>query len=371
MKRYNISSSGFILHLKYFLVKYIIFVKYINNIYESKGAQKMDLLQMKYIVAIAESESMTQAAERLNVSQSALSLSYKRLQDELGIPLFRRQGRRLQLTDAGTFFCRNASMILGQVDKLAYDMSTLRGSGISTVVYTSEAGDFTNESRLLYQKLFPERDVVEVRETTRETLESLRRGRAAFAITYEDNTDDFLTSELLLEEPMYAFLSARSPLAEHRELSMEQLRSLPLISQREEYTVAQIMRRFYTHSSTMPGRTFFVGDPESITMQVYNGVGITFVPESVVNFWHKVAFPMAKGTRMIPMSNRICQRRLFLTYPQAGLFPDETSYYMEYIRRFSKFVRENRSFPTLPELQGFFAVDWPDFSAMKQPALGL
>ena len=51
----------------------------------------MDLLQLKYVVAIAESDSVTQAAERLHVSQSALSLSYKRLQEELGVQLFRRQ----------------------------------------------------------------------------------------------------------------------------------------------------------------------------------------------------------------------------------------------------------------------------------------
>ena len=57
----------------------------------------MDLLQLKYVVAIAESDSVTQAAERLHVSQSALSLSYKRLQEELGVQLFRRQGRRLVL----------------------------------------------------------------------------------------------------------------------------------------------------------------------------------------------------------------------------------------------------------------------------------
>lgn len=325
----------------------------------------MDLLQLKYVVAIAESDSVTQAAERLHVSQSALSLSYKRLQEELGVQLFRRQGRRLVLTDAGTFFYRNASLILGQLDKLAYDMSTIRGSVASSITYTSEAGDFTNESRILYYKCFPEREVVELRETTRETLESLRRGRASFAVTYEDNTDDFLNSEFLLEEPMYAFVNAGSRLAEYKELSMEQLRSLPLISQREEYTVAQIMRRFYTHSSTMPGRTYYVGDPESMTMQVYNDVGITFIPESVVHFWSKASFPMAPGTRMIPMSNKICQRRLYLTYPQTGLFSEETAHYMEYIRHFAAYVRAYRSFPTLPELLSYFEKAWKDFSAIK------
>ena len=330
----------------------------------------MDLLQLKYVVAIAESDSVTQAAERLHISQSALSLSYKRLQEELGVQLFQRQGRRLVLTDAGTFFCRTASMILGHIDKLTYDMSTIRGATASTITYTSEAGDFTNESRILYSKFFPEREVVELRETTRETLESLRRGRAAFAITYEDNTDDFLSSELLLEEPMYAFVNASSQLAGYEELSMEQLRSLTLISQRQDYTVAQIMRRFYTHSSTMPGRVYYVGDPESMTMQVYNDVGITFIPESVVHFWGKSDFPMAPGTRMIPMSNKICQRKLFLTYPQTGLFTEEASHYMNYLRHYSALTQRLRSFPTRSELLNYLSAFWPEFSGMKPPAPG-
>ena len=67
--------SGLIIHLKYLFVQYIIFLKYINNIYGLRCDLEMDLLQLKYVVAIAESDSVTQAAERLHVSQSALSLS--------------------------------------------------------------------------------------------------------------------------------------------------------------------------------------------------------------------------------------------------------------------------------------------------------
>lgn len=156
-----------------------------------------------------------------------------------------------------------------------------------------------------------------------------------------------------------------SRLAEYTALSMEQLRSLPLISQREEYTVAQIMRRFYTHSSTIPGRTYYVGDPESMTMQVYNDVGVTFIPESVVHFWNKASFPMAPGTRMIPMSNKICQRRLYLTYPQTGLFSEETAIIWSISGTLPPMSAPTAAFPRCRSCCSYFRKAWKDFPCHK------
>ena len=121
----------------------------------------------------------------------------------------------------------------------------------------------------------------------------------------------------------------------------------------------------------MPGRVYYVGDPESMTMQVYNDVGITFIPKSVVHFWGKSDFPMAPSTRMIPMSNKICQRRLFLTYPQVGLFTEEISHYIDYLRHYSALTQRLRSFPARSELLNYLSNHWPGFSDMKLSAPGL
>lgn len=78
----------------------------------------MDYLQMLYFITIANSDSMTKAAEKLCLSQSTLSLSYRKLEAELGVTLFRKEGRRLVLTPAGEVFCAEAKNILDQVDDL-------------------------------------------------------------------------------------------------------------------------------------------------------------------------------------------------------------------------------------------------------------
>lgn len=63
----------------------------------------MDLLQLRYFIAVAETEHVTHAAESLNVAQPALMTTIKKLEKEIGFPLFERKGREL--------LCRNAANI--------------------------------------------------------------------------------------------------------------------------------------------------------------------------------------------------------------------------------------------------------------------
>jgi LysR family transcriptional activator of nhaA len=79
---------------------------------------------LRYFHAIAQAKSLTRAAERLHVSQSALSIQLRQLEDRLGHPLFERRGRRLELTEAGRLALDYAETIFSAGDEL---VSTLRG----------------------------------------------------------------------------------------------------------------------------------------------------------------------------------------------------------------------------------------------------
>lgn len=79
---------------------------------------------LRYFWAIAHEGTLTQAAERLNVSQSALSVQLKKLEDQLGYPLFEREGRGLRLTEAGRIALDYADTVFQAGEEL---VSTLRG----------------------------------------------------------------------------------------------------------------------------------------------------------------------------------------------------------------------------------------------------
>lgn len=85
----------------------IIFTKYDQST-DQEGMDRMDSLQISYFLKVAETEHMTNAAKALHVSQPALSRSIRMLEEDLGVKLFDRLGRRLVLNDNGRRFYASA-----------------------------------------------------------------------------------------------------------------------------------------------------------------------------------------------------------------------------------------------------------------------
>ena len=76
------------------------------------------LRQMQYFVAVVENGSFSEAAEVCHISQSAISQQIRALEDELGVELLSRHGRRFSLTPAGEYFCQHARKLLSEADTL-------------------------------------------------------------------------------------------------------------------------------------------------------------------------------------------------------------------------------------------------------------
>lgn len=83
----------------------------------------MSFDQLRYFVAVAEEEHVTRAAERLHVSQPPVSRQLRALEDELGLDLFERRGRRVMLTEFGRHFASRAREILARVDDAVAEAS--------------------------------------------------------------------------------------------------------------------------------------------------------------------------------------------------------------------------------------------------------
>lgn len=77
----------------------------------------MELRQLSYFLAVADSASMTEAATRIHVSQPALSNTIRDLEAELGFPLFERKGKRLVINESGLYLAQRARVIFGMLDE--------------------------------------------------------------------------------------------------------------------------------------------------------------------------------------------------------------------------------------------------------------
>ena len=77
----------------------------------------MEFYQLVYFKQIAESENISQSAIQLNISQPALSRSLKNLEQELGVQLFNRQGKKLVLNNHGLAFLHYANRVLDTLNE--------------------------------------------------------------------------------------------------------------------------------------------------------------------------------------------------------------------------------------------------------------
>ncbi|MBF6163170.1 LysR family transcriptional regulator [Streptomyces gardneri] len=115
----------------------------------------MELQQMRYVVAVAETNSFTRAAERCLVVQSALSHQIARLERELGARLFERTSRRVRLTPAGAAFLPAARQCLDAAERAAAEVAAAVGEvrgrlavGLIPTVAAVDVPDALREFRL-------------------------------------------------------------------------------------------------------------------------------------------------------------------------------------------------------------------------------
>ncbi len=85
----------------------------------------MDIRHLEYFAVVAEQLSFTKASQKLHVTQPSLSKAIKNLEGELGVPLFYRSSRQLQLTDAGTAVLTNAKKVLDAFQDLTLELTDL------------------------------------------------------------------------------------------------------------------------------------------------------------------------------------------------------------------------------------------------------
>jgi len=132
----------------------------------------LNFKHLRYFWAVAHDGNLTRTAERLNLSQSAVSVQIKQLEERLGHALFERQGRQLQLTEAGRIALDHADAIFATGDEL---LSSLRDSGRSRrIVRIGALATLSRNFQIAFLRPLLGLDEVEVILRSGSTAELLR-----------------------------------------------------------------------------------------------------------------------------------------------------------------------------------------------------
>src|SRR5205085_6818972 len=186
----------------------------------------MELHQLRYFCAVADSGSFSRAAENCHVSQPSLSQQILKLESELGARLFDRLGRSVRLTEIGKRFLPRARTVLRELEAARGDVVESKDSvsGHVTIgVIPTVAPYFLPPILTAFSKRFAESAVSVIEEITPVLLEHLRAGSVDIAVLALPVRGQEFNTIPLLTEPLFAAVPRKHPLSRRASIALRDL----------------------------------------------------------------------------------------------------------------------------------------------------
>lgn len=260
----------------------------------------MELQQLRYAVAIAEEQSFTRAAQRCFVVQSALSRQIKSLESELGVRLFARTSRKVEVTPAGEAFVKQARLCLQAAERAKASAAAahgqIRGPLTIGVIPTVTAVDIAAVLGA-FRRSYPE---VGVHVRTGGSDEFLRRIAAGeldvgFLGLTEGVTPRGVQTRELSQERLVAVLSEGHRLAGRRRLRLKDLADEPFVDFPEGSSGREQSDLAFDRAGLRREVSLEVNTADLLTGLVRQGLGVALVAPSVAR--------EAPGCVCIPVSD--------------------------------------------------------------------
>ncbi len=245
--------------------------------------------QLQFFVAVAETGSVSGAARALSISQSSVTEAIQSLEADLGVTLFDRRARGLDLTHKGSLFLRHATQILGDVSnaRMAFreDAGQMAGR-LSLGVTSLVAGYVLSDILSRFRRAWPQVELSAIEDSGDYLQHLLIGGELDVTVMLTSSIRDraAMHVETLLVSPYRLWLPLGHPLAEAEFIALEQLAGEPLIL----LTVDEIEESTRTLMAAMavkPDVAFRTRSVEAVRSLVATGAGVALLPSLVYRPW--------------------------------------------------------------------------------------
>lgn len=200
-------------------------------------------LGLRYFLEVARCGSIAGAAAAQHVAASAISRQIAKLEDELGIALFERQARGMELSEAGRQLAAYANAAALEAERVTTEIRQRSHVGDVTIRLACTEGfahHFLPLSMAEFKRMRPEARFHLHVERPEEVSRHILEGLSQIALRYTTAQDDRLKTELLTRAPVYAVMCRHHPLAGRRSVSMRDLVNFPLSLGDQGTTVRQL-----------------------------------------------------------------------------------------------------------------------------------
>jgi DNA-binding transcriptional LysR family regulator len=265
--------------------------------------------QLEAVLALAEYGSFVAAAARLRVSQPALTRSIKRLEAQLGVRLFERSTRHVQITAAGREFAAVAERMLNDLGITVQSVREVAQERRGLVVVSCVMSVAGGQLPLMIAAYQVDRPGVEihVREGIYASiLDDVRSGVADFGISYVDELPDFAMGTPLGRQTFYAVVPNRHALASKRSIGLAELTQYPIVALPTESRTRRTIDAAAVTAGLQLRQRVVVNQIGTLLALVGAGVGVGVVPGGAT------LGPLVGGLRFVPLAEPRLVRRLGL-----------------------------------------------------------
>jgi LysR family transcriptional regulator, benzoate and cis,cis-muconate-responsive activator of ben and cat genes len=247
----------------------------------------MDLRQLKNFIAVAEERNIGRAALRVRLSQPPLTRQIHALENDLGVQLFTRTPRGVDLTQAGEVLLKDARNICGMADQAA-ERAQLAGKGqigrLDIGVFGTAMFDVLPRLLSGFGQTYPQVKLVLHHDQTPAQVAALRQGRVLLVFERMLPNEPDIEIELVAREQVLVALHQSHRLAAKKVIAMHDLRDEPMIMQSAPLSqLANVALDICRANGFEPKVAQLAPDVVTGALMVSCGMGTMFVPESMRN----------------------------------------------------------------------------------------
>ncbi|UUX97068.1 LysR family transcriptional regulator [Aquabacterium sp. J223] len=291
----------------------------------------LTLRQLRAFAAVADTGSFTEAARQLHLTQSALSVLVRELERELGVRLFDRHTRRVQLAEAGRDFLPHVQRVMEELQAATASVGSLRDKRRGSLrVAAPQLMACTLMPRVIaaYAQAYPDIEVRLLDSAPEQTLARVVAGEAELAIAPDSPVEPVLIRQVLMRDDHWLVCPADHPLARRKRVRWRELQGQPFIAPARDF-LRRLAPALAAAGETPPPRPVHeVSYMTTALGLVAAGAGVTACPS------YGAPLAQAWGLQMRPLVEPTFLREVCIHHqPQRSLSPAAQSF-VDFLRRF-------------------------------------
>ncbi|ANS76697.1 LysR family transcriptional regulator [Paenibacillus yonginensis] len=245
----------------------------------------MDIRQLQYLVEVARLRSFTKAAEALFITQPTISKTVRMMEEELGIVLFARQGRSVELTDAGRIIVERAQEILNSFQNLSGELDDLRNLkrghiriGLPPMVGSS----FFPKVMGQFHQRYPDITIRLFEDGAKKVEIDVQEGSLDLGVVVLPTVSEELFEIFpFVEEKLNLIVPSLHRLAECGEVGLRELQDEFFIMFREDFALHDRIIKECQGAGFQPKIIYESSQWDLISQMVAAGLGVALLPETI------------------------------------------------------------------------------------------